>query len=197
MFTGIVEELGEVISVTHGVKSARLSVKCPLVSSDASLGDSIAINGCCLTVIGIGESLLTFDAVPETLRCTNLGDLTAGDSVNLERPMVLNGRLGGHFVQGHVDGVGLIRIITEEDNALVISIEIEKDLQKYLISKGSITVDGISLTVAKLEESGFSVWIIPHTSQVTTMGKRQPGDRVNIECDMLGKYIERLVQFNA
>ncbi len=196
MFTGIVEELGEIISITHGEKSARLSVKCPLVSSDASLGDSIAINGCCLTVIEIGENMLSFDAVPETLRCTNLGDLKPGDLVNLERPMMLNGRLGGHFVQGHIDGVGKIHSVVKEDNALVISIEIEKELQKYLISKGSITVDGISLTVAKLEDYGFSVWIIPHTSHVTTMGRRHPGDRVNIECDMLGKYIERLVQFN-
>ncbi len=197
MFTGIVEALGRVHEITLGAQSARLTVNCSAIAAQAVIGESVAVNGCCLTVVAILGDGLTFDAVPETLRMTNLGDLLPGDPVNIERPLSVNARLGGHFVQGHIDGIGTIRSITPEDNAMIYSIEVDPSLQKYLIAKGSIAVDGISLTVARMESFGFSVWIIPHTMEVTTLGSKQVGSKVNIECDVLGKYVERLLSFGT
>ncbi len=197
MFTGLVEAVGTVSDISLGEKSARLTVTCGVISASTVIGESIAVNGCCLTVIGINNESLTFDAVPETLRMTNLGDLQPGDSVNIERPVAANARMGGHFVQGHVDGVGTIVSITPEDNAMIYTVKVDESLQKYLVSKGSVAVDGISLTVARVEPSGFSVWIIPHTLEVTILGFKKVGSKVNIECDILGKYIERLLAYRT
>lgn len=194
MFTGLVEATGTLLAVTHGERSARLTVQAPVVSEDARLGDSIAINGCCLTVVAREGEQLTFDAVPETLARTNLGALTPGSHVNLERPLAVGARLGGHFVQGHIDGVGIVRDIVSEENAVVIEIEVPAALRKYFVEKGSVTVDGVSLTVAEVRADAFTVWTIPHTREITTLGLRVKGDRVNLECDLLGKYIERLLE---
>lgn len=194
MFTGLVEETGIVIDIAHGERSARLTVQAPTVHSDAQLGDSIAVNGCCLTVIAHQEDQLTFDAVPETLNRTNLGALKPGDAVNLERPLAVGARLGGHFVQGHIDGVGRVRAIVPDDNAVVFEIEAPAALRRYFVAKGSVTVDGISLTVAEVRPETFTVWTIPHTREITTLSQRQVGDYVNLECDLLGKYIERLLE---
>ena len=193
MFTGLVEESGRVVACEVQGETARLTVTAPHVSMGAQLGDSIAVNGCCLTVVAQTGADVTFDAVPETLARTNLGALLPGDAVNLERPLSANGRLGGHFVQGHIDGVGTIRAITPEQNAVIFDIQVPAALSRYIVEKGSIAIDGISLTVASVHESGFRVWIIPHTLEVTTLGQRKTGDRVNLECDLLGKYIERML----
>lgn len=197
MFTGIVEAMGKVRAIELGEKSARLTVECESIAKDSGIGDSIAVNGCCLTVVDVSGGALTFDAVPETMRMTNLGLLSQGVNVNIERPVAVSSRMGGHFVQGHVDGVGTILAVTPEDNAMVYSVEIDPSLRKYLVAKGSVAVDGISLTVARVEETGFAVWIIPHTLQVTNLGGKAVGSKVNIECDILGKYIERLMTFEA
>lgn len=194
MFTGLVEETGRLIEIVHGERSAQLTVQAPTVHQDAHLGDSIAVNGCCLTVIAHQGDHLTFDAIPETLTRTNLGQLKAGDRVNLERPLAVGARLGGHFVQGHIDGVGIIRAITPEDNAVVVEIEVPAPLRRYFVEKGSVAVDGVSLTVASVSETTFTVWTIPHTREITTLGDRHIGDQVNLECDLLGKYIERLME---
>ncbi len=198
MFTGLVEEMGKLIARTEGQRSARLTVRAQSVHEGASLGDSIAVNGCCLTVVEIDSDLLTFDAVPETLARTNLGGLAIGQSVNLERPLGAAGRLGGHFVQGHVDGVGTVLSVRSDENAVVMEIGLPRELWRYVVMKGSISVDGVSLTVAGTasdNSSGcsFTVWLVPHTCAITTLGDLGPGDRVNIECDLLGKYIEKLL----
>lgn len=194
MFTGLVEERGIVVDILHGERSARLTVQAPTVHCDARLGDSIAVNGCCLTVIALWQDQLTFDAVPETLNRTNLGALKPGDFVNLERPLAVGARLGGHFVQGHIDGVGQVHAIVSEENAVVMEIEVPADLRRYFVTKGSVTVDGVSLTVAEVRPETFTVWTIPHTREITTLGQRKIGDYVNLECDLLGKYIERLLE---
>ncbi|HLK56833.1 MAG TPA: riboflavin synthase [Chthonomonadaceae bacterium] len=193
MFTGLVEEKGTVVEVALGERSARLTMTAPTVHVGAQLGDSIAVNGCCLTVIGIDEDRLTFDAVPETLHRTNLGNLCPGYHVNLERPLAVGARLGGHFVQGHIDGVGIVLAVQPDDNAVILEIGAPPELRRYFVEKGSVTVDGVSLTVAEVRPGSFTVWTIPHTREVTTLGERKVGDRVNLECDLLGKYIERLL----
>ena len=194
MFTGLVEETGTVIGITHGERSARLTVQASVVRQETRLGDSIAVNGCCLTVIDHAGDHLTFDAIPETLVRTNLGELVPGVRVNLERPLAVGARLGGHFVQGHIDGVGIVRSLTTEENAVVVEIEVPPTLRRYFVEKGSVTVDGVSLTVAEVRSETFTVWTIPHTREITTLGARRVGDRVNLECDLLGKYIERLLE---
>ncbi len=194
MFTGLVEECGRVVETIIEGRSARLTVHCDIVSQGAKLGDSISVNGCCLTIVQMENVELTFDAVPETLFRTNLGALLANDRVNLERPLLVGDRLGGHFVQGHIDGVGKIISMTENENAVIIEIYVPAPLRRYLIEKGSITVDGVSLTVAEVRYESFTVWTIPHTRAVTNLGIRKPGDEVNLECDLLGKYIERLME---
>lgn len=193
MFTGIVEEMGTVAAISHGERSADLTVEASVVHEGVRLGDSIAVNGCCLTVVGMESGRLTFEAVPETLDRTNLGALNVGDVVNLERSLAVGGRFGGHFVQGHIDGVGEVRALRPDDNALVMEITVPPFLHRYFVEKGSVAVDGVSLTVASLTPDGFTVWTIPHTRSVTTLGKRGVGDAVNLECDLLGKYIERLM----
>ena len=192
MFTGLVEELGSVRTVTRRADAARLEITCDVVRGDAVLGASIAVNGCCVTVVELGDDWFAADAQPETLARTTLGTLAAGDRVNLERPVRLADRLGGHLVQGHVDGVG--RVVDRRpsaDGSAVVAIEIPVDLRRYVVEKGSITVDGVSLTVAGPDD--VTVALIPHTLEHTTLGARRPGDGVNIEVDVLAKYVERLL----
>ena len=193
MFTGLVEEMGQVIEIHVEERSAKLTVSAPRVHQGVKLGDSVAVNGCCLTVIGQEADHLTFDAVPETLLRTNLGSLCPGEQVNLERSLEVGARLGGHFVQGHIDGVGTVLKMTPDENAVVMEIEMPSPLRRYFVEKGSVCVDGVSLTVASTLPTSFTVWTIPHTRAVTTLGKREVGSRVNLECDLLGKYIERLL----
>lgn len=195
MFTGLVEERGAVVACELGEKSARLTVQARTIHVGIQLGDSVAVNGCCLTVIEFGtDGRLVFDAVPETLARTNLGGLKPGDGVNLERPLSVGTRLGGHFVQGHIDGVGTVVSLETVDNAVVIEIGLPKELRKYVVFKGSIALDGVSMTVAEVREASFTVWTIPHTREITTLGLRNVGDKVNLETDMIGKYIERLLE---
>jgi riboflavin synthase len=185
MFTGIVEELGTVRSRDGG----RFVFDATVVTADAELGASIAVNGCCLTVVDHGEGWWAADAVDETLSRTNLSDLRPGDAVNLERPVRAGDRLGGHIVQGHVDAVGEIVSPAPE-----LQVRMPGELARYVIEKGSITVDGCSLTVVKPLDDGFTVAVIPHTAEVTTLGRKGPGDRVNLEVDMVAKYVEKLMQ---
>jgi riboflavin synthase len=195
MFTGIVEELGRVRAVVPHEGGARLEIGAKAVLDDATVGASIAVNGCCLTVEELGPNWWAADAVIETLTRTNLGDLAAGDAVNLERPVRLADRLGGHLVQGHVDATGVVRErLPQPDDSVVVQFDAPSDVLRYVVHKGSITVDGVSLTVAALAEDGFSVAVIPHTLAVTTLGLRQPGERVNLEADVVAKYVEVLIR---
>ena len=193
MFTGIVEEVGRVADVRRGAASARLTIEASRVLEGTQIGDSISISGVCLTVVGIDGSRLSFDAVPETLDRSSLKGLRAGDAVNLERSVAAGQRLGGHFVQGHVDGVATVASIDERDNARVLRVRPPKELMRYVAPKGSVALDGISLTVAELAVDSFTVWIIPHTWSNTTLCRRRPGDALNIETDMLARYLERLL----
>jgi riboflavin synthase len=194
MFTGIVEELGRVRAVIPNHDGVRVEIDAATVLEDASLGASVAVNGCCLTVVDIGDGWWAADAVVETLCRTTLGTLSAGDPVNLERPLRLADRLGGHLVQGHVDGIGAVRAREpQSDGSTLVRFDAPGDIMRYVVQKGSITVDGVSLTVAALHDDGFSVAVIPHTLAVTTLGARVVGDPVNLECDVLAKYVERLV----
>jgi riboflavin synthase len=196
MFTGIVEELGTVRSVTPNQGGARIEITATRVLDDAALGASIAVNGCCLTVVELHPDHWAADAVTETLDRTSLGSLHAGDPVNLERPVRLVDRLGGHVVQGHVDAVGTLRErIALPDGSTRMTFTAPATILRYVVEKGSITVDGISLTVAALDDTDdtFTVAVIPHTLTVTTLGARQPGDPVNLEVDVLAKYVERLL----
>jgi riboflavin synthase len=188
MFTGIVEARGLVRSA-----NGRLRVDVGAVAEDVSVGDSIAVNGVCLTVAERGEGGLTFDLAGETLDRTTLGGLSAGDAVNLERPVTLLTRLGGHLVQGHVDGVGTIERIEETREGTTMRISIPESLRPYLVEKGSIAVDGVSLTVAALEDEAFTVALVPHTLAATTLGTIERGDPVNLEVDVLAKYVESLL----
>jgi riboflavin synthase len=189
VFTGIVEELGTVASVEPLVDGTRLTVHGPLVSSDAKIGDSIAVNGVCLTVVEVSGESFGVDVVQETLRRSSLKNLSAGDRVNLERAMALGDRLGGHIVQGHVDGTGVLRAV-EPDG--VTRFDLPARLSRYVVEKGSITVDGVSLTVVDAGGGEFSVALIPTTKELTTLGVLGPGDEVNIEVDVLAKHVERL-----
>jgi len=197
VFTGIVEELGEVVGIEVSGDSARLRVRGPLVTGDASRGDSIAINGVCLTVTGTQDGEFSADVMGETLGRSSLGVLTLGAPVNLERPLRPDGRLGGHIVQGHVDGIGTVLARRPATGWEVVRISIPPRLTRYLVEKGSVAVDGISLTVSALGASGGEAWfevsLIPETLARTTLGRKQPGDVVNLEVDMIAKYVERLL----
>jgi riboflavin synthase len=184
MFTGIVEELGEVRSRD----GARLRLRARTVLEGAAIGDSTAVNGCCLTVVALGDDWFEADVSEETYLRTSLGDLVAGDPVNLERPVRLADRLGGHLVQGHVDAVGVVVEPVPD-----LRVRMGADLLRYVVEKGSITVDGVSLTVVEPLDDGFTVAVIPHTAEVTTLGHRRPGDAVNLEVDVIAKYTERLL----
>lgn len=197
MFTGIVEELGTVAGVRPVADGARIEIEARRVLGDAKVGDSIAVNGCCLTVVELGDGCWAADAVTETLDRTALGSLTAGSPVNLERPVRVEDRLGGHIVQGHVDGVGhLVSRVALADGSTRMRFTIPEPLLRYVVEKGSITIDGISLTVAAVDDVACAVEIavIPHTLAVTTLGPKAPGDPVNIEADVLAKHVERLLQ---
>ena len=196
MFTGIVEEIGEIKSIVHGSKSAILTIKGSVVTKDSKVGDSIAVNGVCLTATTITGDIFTADVMAETMRRSSLGELKQGSKVNLERAMLCNGRFGGHIVSGHIDGTGTIRNTEKEDNAVWVTIAAAPDILKYIVEKGSIAIDGISLTVAFVDDEVFKVSIIPHTASETTLLTKNKGDKVNLENDIVGKYVEKLMNYN-
>ena len=197
MFTGIIEETGKVEAVAKGSNSAVITIAAAKVLEDTKIGDSIAVNGVCLTVTSISGRKFNADVMAETLRRSSLGLLKHGSKVNLERAMAANGRFGGHIVSGHIDGVGVISSFEKEDNAVWVEIEAPAKILRYIVEKGSIAIDGISLTVAKLTDSSFAVSVIPHTGEETTLLNRNPGDIVNLENDIVGKYVERLMNFKT
>lgn len=192
MFTGIIEETGTVQSLVKGSDSARIRINAPLIVSDVKTGDSIAVNGICLTVVAFDTATFTAEAMAETMAKTNLGDLQPGQKVNLERALRLSDRLGGHLVSGHVDGIGTVVRQTKHDIAVVYEITCPPVLAKYLVPKGSIAVDGISLTIIEVKPQTFTVSLIPHTRGVTAMSLKKVGDKVNLEGDVLAKYLEKL-----
>jgi riboflavin synthase len=194
MFTGIIEETGRLEFIEHLAAGARLRIRCAKVLEDAKEGSSIAVNGVCLTALDLRDSTFAADLAPETLRRTNLGDLKPGARVNLERPLLLTDRLSGHIVQGHVDGTGeLLSFEALGDGNWWLRIRVPRELERFLVFKGSIAIDGISLTIAALEDDVLAITIIPHTYEVTSLSDYQPGARVNIECDILAKHVERLM----
>ena len=194
MFTGIVRELGAVDAIEGGDDGVRIRLRAPGTAAQAALGDSVALDGCCLTVVAVDGDALSFDAVPETLSCTTLGSLRPGSPVNVEPALRAGEPLGGHMVQGHVDGVGTVRAVTPEGEGVRIEVAPPPELLRYCVLKGSITVQGVSLTIADLAGDTLSVALIPHTLQVTTLGQLGPGDRVNVEVDALAKHVERLLE---
>jgi riboflavin synthase len=193
MFTGIVEAFGTLVGMVDEPPGKRMVVREPRLAADAVIGESIAINGCCLTVVGRSgkEGTLAFQAGPETLRCTNLGDLRAGSVVNLERSLKVSDRLGGHFVTGHIDGVGTLAARQDEGDRSTCWFSAPRELTAQMASKGSVAVDGVSLTLVDVEPERFSVALIPHTLAVTTLGSLRVGDRANLETDVLAKYVQR------
>lgn len=193
MFTGIIEEKGKVQRLEIGGTTCKLQILAEKVLENTKIGDSIAVNGVCLTVVKLSGTGFVADVMPETLERSTLGKLTPGDSVNLERAMAADGRFGGHIVSGHIDGTGTIAEVKCQGNAVWYRIAAPEKLMRYIIEKGSIAIDGISLTVAKVTERDFSVSIIPHTLGETILGEKKPGDKVNLENDVIGKYVERFL----
>ncbi len=194
MFSGIVEEMGAVSILNRGLAGTRLTIIASTILSDLVIGASVSVNGACLTAIAKTDQDFSVDVSPETLQVTTLGSLASGSPVNLERAMKLNDRIGGHMVSGHVDGIGAIRSRHQDGNALVLELGAPKDILRLCVTKGSITVDGISLTINEVTDRSCVVSIIPHTAKATTLGLKQVGDRVNLESDLIGKYVERLLQ---
>jgi riboflavin synthase len=194
MFTGIVEELGRVKAIEPQADALRLTIEGPLVVSDANRGDSIAVSGTCLTVVEHDANSFTADVMQETLNLTSLAGIKVGDSVNLERAMTAATRFGGHVVQGHVDGLGEIISRTPSENWELVQVRIPKQLMKYIVLKGSITIDGVSLTVNEVGDDFIGLSLIPETLKLTTLGSKQPGDKVNVEADVMAKHIERLLE---
>lgn len=192
MFTGIIEEIGTVKSI----KSKAITIEADKIFGDLKLGDSVAVNGTCLTVSSFSNKIFNADITSETLNRTNLGDLKSGFKVNLERALTLNGRLGGHIVSGHVDGIGIIKNISKNSKDIILTVEVPFDLMKYIIEKGSVAVDGISLTIAEVNKNNFSIALIPHTFKETSLYYKKERDKVNIENDIIGKYVEKLLFFN-
>ena len=193
MFTGIIEEIGNIQEMRSSGESMVMKIGASHVLKDVHLGDSISVNGVCLTVTSFESSFFTVDVMPETVRATSLQGLGRGSQVNLERAMSANGRFGGHFVSGHVDGIGKIKAKKREHNAVYYQIDVAPDLRHYMIEKGSVAVDGTSLTIFAVDEESFTISIIPHTIEETIIGTKDVGDIVNIECDMVGKYIEQFI----
>lgn len=193
MFTGIVEEIGTVRRIERGAAGARLTIAAKTVLEGTKLGDSIATNGVCLTVVSMTADSFSADVMAETLRRSSLGALQSGSPVNLERAMPANGRFGGHIVSGHIDGTGTVSSQKREDNAVWVTVRTPAPLLRYIVEKGSIAIDGVSLTVAAVDETSFSVSIIPHTGVQTILLGKKPGETVNLECDMIGKYVEKLL----
>lgn len=192
MFTGIVEEIGTISNIARGADSCVYTVNASKILEDMHIGDSIAVNGLCLTVTSFDKSSFTADVMNESLRRSNLGDLRRGSKVNLERAMAANGRFGGHIVSGHIDGTGTLISYEREANAVWVTISASEELMKYIIMKGAVALDGVSLTVARLYNDAFAVSLIPHTGEETTLLNKNIGDRINIENDVVGKYVERL-----
>ncbi len=193
MFTGIIEEIGSISAIKKGAKESKLIICGDKIFSDLKLGDSVAVNGVCLTATVISGNTFTADVMNETLSRSSLSSLSVGSHVNLERAMAANGRFGGHIVAGHVDGTGTITNIRNDDNAVWYTINTDSSVLKYIIEKGSVAIDGISLTVAKVDADSFSVSIIPHTAKETILSQKKCGDKVNLENDMIGKYVEKLL----
>lgn len=196
MFTGIIEEIGIIRNIVKGSRSIKLTITAKKVLENTNLGDSIAVNGVCLTVTALGKDGFTADVMPESMSKTNMGRLKPGDRVNLERALTLSSRLGGHIVSGHIDGVGDIINMEKDDNAVRVTLTSVPKVMKYIVSEGSVTLDGVSLTVAHLGDNDFTVSLIPHTAQVTTLLDKKVGDKLNIENDVVGKYVERLLSFS-
>lgn len=194
MFTGIVEEMGVVKSIEPTLAGTRLTILASAIMADLPIGASVSVNGACLTVVAVGEREFAVDVSPETLSVTSLGRAAAGVPVNLERAMKLNERIGGHLVAGHVDAVGWVRERRQDGNATILTIEAPPDILRYCVPKGSVTVDGVSMTLNSLTDRTFSLAVIPHTAQATTLGLKKAGDPVNLEADLIGKYVERLLQ---
>lgn len=193
MFTGIIEEIGTVRRIERGAAGARLTIAAKTVLEGTKLGDSIATNGVCLTVVSLTADSFSADVMAESLRRSGLGQLQSGSPVNLERAMPLNGRFGGHIVSGHIDGTGKVASQRREDNAVWVTVHAPAALLRYIVEKGSIAIDGVSLTVAAVDQTGFSVSIIPHTGAETILLGKKPGETVNLECDVIGKYVEKLL----
>jgi len=194
VFTGIIRELGRVAAVDGGADGVRLTVEAVATAAESAPGDSVSVDGVCLTAVAVDYARIAFDAVPETLGRTTLGRLTAGDHVNVEPALRAGEPLGGHYVQGHVDAVGRVRSAEPEGDGVRVWVDAPDDVLRYCVEKGSVGVDGVSLTVAGLDDAGFAVALIPHTLEVTTLGALEPGDDVNLEADVLAKYVERLVR---
>jgi len=192
VFTGIVRERGRVLTAEENGGGVRLRIAAPHTAASASLGDSVSVSGVCLTAVAVDDGELAFDAVPETLARTTLAEITAGAEVNLEPALRAGEPLGGHYVQGHVDGIGQVRSLEPEGDGARLRLDVPPELLRYCVEKGSITVDGVSLTVAALDDAGFAVALVPHTLAATTLGAAKPGDAVNLEVDVLAKYVERL-----
>jgi len=193
MFTGLVEEMGACQWLRRTSESTQLTVLAPQIEKRIRTGDSIAINGCCLTVTAHSKGQISFDLLDETLKCTNLKNLRPGAGVNLERALAADGRLGGHFVQGHVDTTALLRAATPRASDLRLDFEMPPDFARYIAHKGSVAINGVSLTVAEVGGDSFTIWIIPHTRKVTNLGQLAAGDEINLECDILAKYAERIL----
>lgn len=195
MFTGIVEEMGTLHSIQRGSKSSVLTIQGNIIFGDLKIGDSVAVNGICLTATSCSKNTFTADAVHETMNRSSLNHLKAGAHVNLERAMSANGRFGGHFVAGHVDGTGSLVGIEKDDNAVWFTVKTDPSIMKYIVEKGSIAIDGISLTVAEVFDERFRVSVIPHTVKATTLSEKNVGDIVNLENDVVGKYVEKLMGY--
>ncbi len=192
MFTGIIEEIGTIDNIQRGTRSAVLTIRCEKVLAGTRIGDSIAVNGVCLTVTGMSGHSYTADVMAETIDRSSLGSLKKGSRVNLERAMPMGGRFGGHIVAGHIDGVGKICEVRRDETAVWYRIQASGEILRYVVAKGSVAIDGISLTVAVVTDTDFSVSVIPHTQAQTNLADRRVGDQVNLECDVIGKYVEKL-----
>lgn len=195
MFTGIIEEIGTISAIHRNPLEAKLTISAEKIFSDLKIGDSVAVNGVCLTASDISDNNFTADVMNETFNRSSLSELKSGSPVNLERAMTANGRFGGHIVAGHVDGIGIITNIKKDDNAIWYTISAENCIMKYIIEKGSVAIDGISLTVAQVSKDSFSVSVIPHTARETILSHKKAGDKVNLENDLVGKYVEKLLNF--
>jgi riboflavin synthase len=197
MFTGLVEEIGLCEDLQRSAGSARLLIQAPGISCGVKIGDSISVNGCCLTAISIRDGIMAFDLLDETLQRTNLKDLISGRKINLERSLLADGRLGGHFVQGHVDATIPVVAILQQGSDLRIDFKVPPEFAAYVAYKGSVAINGVSLTIAEVTADSFAVWIIPHTATHTNLGDLREGDLVNLECDMLAKYAARIMQMRG
>jgi len=197
MFTGLIAEVGTVLSTSPGDLQPQLEISAPLIAEKANVGDSIAVNGCCLTIAGRQDNRITFDILQETLGCTNLGRLRAGSRVNLEPALSVGARMGGHFVQGHIDCTAEVLALQEHPPDLRLEITLPKKFARYVVFKGSVAINGVSLTVAELSDKSVTTWIIPHTKEGTNIGSLSVNDLVNVEFDMIAKYLERLVEHHC